>query len=83
MAISPLYDKDETDRKFEELTEYEQEIINNGGKVYKKANYHVLYIAKSPVTTESVRNKIKRALGNKSLSHLEIVDGVLRVLINT
>src|SRR5699024_8232832 len=43
---------------------------------YKKAHYHVLYIAKNPVTVESVRNKIKRVLGNKSLSHIEIVDYV-------
>ena len=55
MAISPLHDKDETERKFEELTEDEQVIINNGGKVYKKPHYHVLYIAKNPVTTESIR----------------------------
>ncbi|HHW9824865.1 TPA: replication protein [Staphylococcus aureus] len=76
MAISPLHDKDETERKFEDLTEEEQEIINTGGKVYKKAHYHVLYIAKNPVTSDSVRNKIKRALGNKSISHIEIVDGI-------
>ena len=76
MAISPLHDKDETERKIEDLTEDEQVIINNGGKVYKKPHYHVLYIAKNPVTKESVRNKIKRALGDKALSHIEIVDGV-------
>lgn len=76
MAISPLHDEDETERKFEELTEDEKQIVNNGGKIYKKAHYHVLYIARNPVTTESVRKKIKRALGNKSLSHIEIVDGV-------
>ncbi|MDK9844912.1 Rep family protein, partial [Staphylococcus equorum] len=69
-------DEDETERKFEELTEDEKQIVNNGGKIYKKAHYHVLYIARNPVTTESVRKKIKRALGNKSLSHIEIVDGV-------
>ncbi|MDS3925582.1 Rep family protein, partial [Staphylococcus hominis] len=76
MAISPLHDKDETERKFKELTEDEQAIINNGGKVYKKPHYHVLYIARNPVTTESVRKKIKRALGSKSLSHIEIIDGI-------
>ena len=65
MAISPLHDEDETERKFEELTEDEKQIVNNGGRIYKKAHYHVLYIARNPVTTESVRKKIKRALGNK------------------
>lgn len=76
IAISPLHDKDETERKYEELTEDEQKVIDNGGEIYKKAHYHVLYIAKNPVTAESVRKKIKRALGNKSLSHIEIVDGI-------
>lgn len=74
MAISPLHDKDETERK--NLTEDEQKRVENGGKVYKKAHYHVLYIAKNPVTIESVRNKIKRALGSKALSHVEVVDGI-------
>lgn len=74
MAISPLHDKDETERK--NLTEDEKKRVEKGEKVYKKAHYHVLFIAKNPVTTESVRNKIKRALGNKSISHIEIVDGI-------
>jgi len=69
-----LHDKDETERK--DLTEDEQKIIEDGGKVYKKPHYHVLYVAKNAVTLESVRNKIKRALGNKALSHVEIVDGI-------
>jgi hypothetical protein len=54
MAISPLHDSDETERK--DMTEAEKEIIKSGGKVYKKAHYHVLYIAKNPVTIDSVRN---------------------------
>ncbi|MDN8704971.1 Rep family protein, partial [Staphylococcus aureus] len=69
MAISPLHDKDETERK--KLTEDERKKVANGEKVYKKAHYHILYIAKNPVTIESVRNKIKRALGNKAISHVE------------
>ncbi|OWP34865.1 replication protein RepB, partial [Limosilactobacillus fermentum] len=43
---------------------------------YKKAHYHVIYIARNPVTIESVRNKIKRKLGNSSVSHIEIIDYV-------
>lgn len=76
IAISPLHDMDETERKFEDLTEEQQKIIKSGGKVYKKAHRHVLYIAKNPVTADSVRNKIKRALGDKALSHVEVVDSV-------
>lgn len=61
MAISPLHDKDKSDI---------------AGQVYKKAHYHVLYIARNPVTVESVRKKVKRVLGNSAISHIEIVDSV-------
>ncbi|EGO7794233.1 replication protein RepB, partial [Enterococcus faecalis] len=43
-------------------------------KHYKKPHYHVIYIARNPVTIESVRNKIKRKLGNSSIAHVEILD---------
>lgn len=43
---------------------------------YKKPHYHVLYVAKNPVTTEAVRNRIKRTLGNNSISYVEIVDSM-------
>lgn len=81
MAVSPLHDQDVTDRKFEEMSTEEQAIIKSGGTVYKKPHYHVLYIARNPVTVESVRKKIKRVLGNKSLSHIEIVDSVENVFL--
>lgn len=76
MAVSPLHDKDVSERKYEDMTSEEQQIINSGGIIYKKAHYHVIYIAKNPVTADSVRNKVKRALGNKAISHLEIVDNI-------
>ena len=58
MAISPLHDKD--------LSKAE-------GQKYKKAHYHVIYVAKNPVTADSVRKKIKGALGNKSVAMVQIV----------
>lgn len=58
IAVSPLHDKD--------LSKVE-------GQTYKKAHYHVIYVAKNPVTAESVRLKIKRALGEKSLAKVQIV----------
>lgn len=58
IAISPLHDKD--------LSSVE-------GQTYKKAHYHVIYVAKNPVTAESVRLKIKRVLGEKSLAKVQIV----------
>lgn len=73
MAISPLHDCDE--KKDSKTWDDNNDLIVNG-KHYKKPHYHVLYIAKNPVTVESVRNKIKRALGVKSVSHIEIVDSV-------
>ncbi|EEJ43335.1 replication protein [Leuconostoc mesenteroides] len=73
MAVSPLHDCDE--KKDKATWDNNNDLIVNG-KHYKKPHYHVLYIAKNPVTTESVRKKIKRALGVKAVSHIEIVDSV-------
>ena len=61
MAVSPLHDKDKSAVK---------------GQTYKKGHYHVIYVAKNPVTTESVRNKLKRVLGDKAVAHIEIVDNI-------
>lgn len=70
MAVSPLHDMDE---KKDEDTWNSNDVIRNG-KHYKKPHYHVIYIARNPVTIESVRNKIKRKLGNSSIAHVEILD---------
>lgn len=58
MAISPLHDKDKS---------------NVEGQEYKKAHYHVIYVAANPVTTHSVRKRIQRALGNKSIAKVQVV----------
>lgn len=58
MAISPLHDKD--------LSSVE-------GQKYKKAHYHVIYVANNPVTAHSVRMRIKRVLGDGSVAKVQIV----------
>lgn len=58
IAISPLHDKDLSSVK---------------GQKYKKAHYHVIYVSKNPVTAESVRLKIKRILGDKSVAKVQVV----------
>lgn len=58
IAISPLHDRDKS---------------NVEGQTYKKAHYHVIYVARNPVTSESVRIKIKRLLGDKSIAKVQIV----------
>lgn len=58
MAISPLHNRDKSTVE---------------GQQYKKAHYHVIYIAKNPVTADSVRWKIKQTLGDKSLAKVQIV----------
>ncbi|MGG5328909.1 hypothetical protein IGK38_003082 [Enterococcus pernyi] len=58
IAISPIHDKDLSDIE---------------GQKYKKAHYHVIYVAKNPVTAESVRIKVKRCLGDKSVAMVRIV----------
>lgn len=58
IAISPLHDKDKSDIE---------------GQEYKKAHYHVIYVAKNPVTADSVRFKIKGLLGDKSVALVKII----------
>ncbi|MYL44005.1 replication protein [Virgibacillus salexigens] len=58
IAISPLHDKD---------------LSGVEGQKYKKAHYHIIYVAKNPVTADSVRLKIKRTLGEQSVSKVQIV----------
>ena len=76
MAISPLHDKDprENINPFD-LTEEETKLLNEN-KLYKKAHWHVMYCAPNPVTVDGVRNKVKRCLGDNTISHVEIVDSV-------
>ena len=57
IAVSPLHDKDKSDVE---------------GQKYKKPHHHVIYIAKNPVTADSVRKKIKLLLGEKSLAMVQI-----------
>lgn len=58
IAVSPLHDRDKS---------------NVEGQKYKKPHYHVIYIAKNPVTADSVRKKIKLLLGEKSLAMVQVV----------
>jgi len=58
IAISPLHDKDLSDVE---------------GQKYKKEHYHVIYVSKNPVTAESVRLKVKRSLGDKSVAMVQII----------
>lgn len=58
MAISPLHNKDKSSVK---------------GQEYKKAHYHVIYVAANPVTAHSVRMKIQRILGNQSIAKVQVV----------
>ena len=58
MAISPLHDSDKS---------------NVEGQDYKKAHYHVIYIATNPVTAHSVRMKIQRVLGRESIAKVQVI----------
>ncbi|MDN6067822.1 MAG: replication protein, partial [Staphylococcus equorum] len=58
MAISPLHDRDKS---------------NVEGQEYKKAHYHVIYVAANPVTSHSVRMRIQRALGKESVAKVQII----------
>lgn len=58
IAISPLHNKDKSSVE---------------GQEFKKAHYHVIYVAKNPVTVDSISKKVKSILGDKSLSHVQII----------
>ena len=73
MAVSPLHDLDVSEKKYDDMDHEEQKVIDDGGVVYKKPHYHVIYVAKNPVTADSVRDKIKRLLGERSLAKVQIV----------
>lgn len=77
IAASPIHNKDKVERveSPQDLSDEERDLYQ-AGRLFKKPHRHILYIAKNPVTTEAVRNKIKRALGEKSVQHVEIVDNV-------
>lgn len=51
---------------------HDKDVSPMGG--YKKPHWHVIYVAKNPVTAESVRLRIKRLLGDKSLAKVQIVE---------
>lgn len=50
---------------------HDKDKSKSGG--YKKPHYHVIYVAKNPVTADSVRWKVKKILGDKSLAMVQIV----------
>lgn len=50
---------------------HDKDKAKTGG--YKKPHYHVIYVAKNPVTADSVRVKIKRALGDQSVALVQII----------
>lgn len=57
MAISPVHNKDLTKDK----------------TGYKKPHYHVLYRASNNVTANSVRNKLKRCLGQQAVAKVQMI----------
>lgn len=77
IAASPIHDQDKVERVKSplDLSDEERDLYQQG-LLFKKPHRHILYIAKNPVTADAVRNKVKRALGEKAVQHVEIVDNV-------
>lgn len=59
------------------ISEY-NDILSGKVKAYKKAHYHVIYVANSSVTADAVRKKMKRALGDQAVGLVQIVNSSLR-----
>lgn len=88
MAISPLHDMDIVDDWKEpsedemkgiadfmgiELEEYKAQKY---AEKYKKPHFHVIYIAKNPVTANAVRNRLKKTLTNESVNMVQTVQNL-------
>ena len=87
MAISPLHDSDKWDGEDLERIQSElegQKIFNDWSEqryaeelekaIFKKPHYHVIYIAKNPITTDGVRTNIKRRLGEDSVAKVKAIE---------
>lgn len=61
--------KDSYQKKIDDL----QSAIDGKKKFYLKPHYHVIYIAKNPVTANSVRQKIQKLLGIDALAEVKII----------
>lgn len=46
--------------------------------IYKKPHYHLIYIAKNPVTAQAVRNKFKKLLGDSAINKVQIIASSVR-----
>lgn len=71
MAISPLHDSDRKEKVKNETDKEYKDRLQQGE--FKKPHYHVIYVAKNPVTADSVRKKIQRTLGGRSVSMVQVV----------
>ena len=61
--------KDSYQKKIDDL----KLAIDGKKKFYLKPHYHVIYIAKNPVTANSVRQKIQKILGVDALAEVKII----------
>lgn len=50
----------------------------NKDGTYKKAHYHFIYIANNPVTSDAVRNRIKRLFGANSIPKVGIINSSVK-----
>lgn len=66
--------KDSYQKKIDDL----KLAIDGKKKFYLKPHYHVIYIAKNPVTANSVRKKIQNILGNDALAEVKIIASSVR-----
>lgn len=61
--------KDSYQKKIDDL----KLAIDGKKKFYLKPHYHVIYVAKNPVTANSVRQKIQKILGVDALAEVKII----------
>lgn len=77
IAVSPLHNMDDKEFDSKNIPSVEEQaLLDSGHHIYKKAHYHCIYIANNPVTADAVRNKLKRALGDKAINKIQIINGL-------
>lgn len=62
----------------EYIEAYQKVIDEVDEPIYKKPHYHVIYIAKNPVTAQAVRNKLKRVLGDDAINKVQLIQYTVR-----
>lgn len=67
-----MFDSEQKQSCYERM-DYLKRAIDGQEKIYLKPHYHVIYVAKNPVTADSVRKKLQKILGFECVAQVKII----------